>query len=94
MKLTWLLSVLILLGGRSAASEPDVTDVFIPKSDGFKSIRIPSLVVSRKGTLLAFAEGRAANADQAKNKLILKWSADGGRTWDCLLLSPMVVCFL
>ncbi len=81
MKVTWLLSVLILLGGRLAASEPDVTDVFVPKSDGFKSIRIPSLVVSPKGTLLAFAEGRAANADQAKNELVLKRSADGGRTW-------------
>lgn len=46
--------------------------MFVPKADGFKSIRIPAVVVTKKGTVLAFAEGRAANTDQAKNKIILK----------------------
>ncbi len=36
------------------------------------------------GTALAFAEGRAANADQAKNKIVLKRSVDGGKTWEKL----------
>lgn len=59
--------------------EPEVTDVFVPKADGFASIRIPSVVVSKKGTVLAFAEGRATDADQAKNKIVLKRSTDGGK---------------
>ena len=63
------------------AAEPEVVDVFVPATDGFASIRIPSVVVSKSGTVLAFAEGRAAKADQAKNKIIVKRSMDGGKTW-------------
>lgn len=62
-------------------ADPEQVDVFVPKSDGFASIRIPSLVVSRKGVVLAFAEGRAANTDQAKNRIVLKRSEDLGKTW-------------
>ena len=81
MTATLLALALLLLPD---AGGPTFTDVFTPKADGFKSIRIPALVVTKAGTLLAFAEGRAANADQAKNKLLLKRSADGGATWDKL----------
>lgn len=77
------LALLLLLSlpttGRCA--QPEVANVFVPQADGFASIRIPSVVVSNKGTVLAVAEGRAADADQARNKLILKRSADGGKTW-------------
>lgn len=68
------------------AGEPEFFDVFVPKNDGFKSIRIPSVVVARDGQVLAFAEGRAANSDQAKNKIILKRSSDSGRTWGPLAI--------
>ncbi len=78
--LSGLLLVFLLRGG-ALAGEPVVVDVFLPKSDGFKSIRIPAVVVTNSGTVLALAEGRAANADQAENKLILKRSTDGGTTW-------------
>ena len=78
--------LLILFCGRLLAAEPEFTDVFVPKADGFKSIRIPAVVVTKQGALLAFAEGRAANADQAQNKLILKRSTDGGRTWGKLAI--------
>lgn len=68
----------------SISDQVEFVDVFTPAQDGFKSIRIPSVVVSRKGTVLAFAEGRAAYADQAKNKIILKRSHDGGKTWEAV----------
>ena len=48
------------------AAEVEFHDVFVPKADGFVSIRIPSLVVAADGTLLAFAEGRAANRGPAR----------------------------
>lgn len=75
------LSLVLLSPVAAFAGEPETADVFVPMMDGFKSIRIPAVVVSRKGTVLAFAEGRAAEADQAKNKIILKRSTDGGKTW-------------
>ncbi|MGH7593902.1 MAG: sialidase family protein [Gemmatimonadales bacterium] len=63
---------------------PTYTDVFTPAADGFVSIRIPSLVVTKHGTLLAFAEGRARDADQAANRIILKRSHDAGRRWSAV----------
>ncbi len=68
----------------SDISEPQFFDVFLAGKEGFPSIRIPSIAVTKKGTVLAIAEGRMAHADQARNKLILKRSTDGGRTWDAL----------
>ena len=65
----------------AAASEPEFSDVFIAGKDQFKSIRIPSVVVTKQGTVLAVAEGRSQHADQANNKLILKRSLDGGKHW-------------
>jgi sialidase-1 len=83
-RLTLLMFILIPL--RCFGSEPAISEVFLPKSDGFASIRIPSVVVTQEGTVLAFAEGRAANADQAKNKIVLKRSIDGGNTWSKILM--------
>lgn len=68
----------------SASGQPQFSDVFIAGKDRFESIRIPSVVVTTRGTVLAIAEGRARHADQANNKLVLKRSADGGRTWSPL----------
>ncbi|SIO62557.1 sialidase-1 [Singulisphaera sp. GP187] len=79
--LCWGLFLCLIASIRSSGTEPTTTDVFVPKTDGFKSIRIPAVVVTNQGTLVAFAEGRAANADQAKNKLVLKRSQDGGKSW-------------
>lgn len=75
------LGLLLIVLVPVSAGEPQVVDVFVPKADGFKSIRIPAVVVTKQGTVLAFAEGRAANADQARNKIVLKRSPDGGKTW-------------
>jgi len=57
------------------------TTIFSSGEGGYKSIRIPSMVVTAKGTILAFAEGRSMDADKAENKIILKRSEDDGRTW-------------
>ncbi|MSQ97138.1 MAG: exo-alpha-sialidase [Gemmataceae bacterium] len=75
------LLLLLLAPIAALAADPEIVNVFVPKTDGFKSIRIPSVVVTKKGTVLALAEGRAADADQAKNKIVLKRSVDGGKTW-------------
>ncbi len=43
--------------------------------------RIPSLLVTDKGTTLAYAERRLGLHDHAQNDIVLKRSKDGGRNW-------------
>jgi sialidase-1 len=63
------------------APQPEFTDVFRSKAEGYASIRIPSVVVTKSGVVLAFAEGREKPSDQAENDIILKRSTDGGKSW-------------
>ncbi|MFH8367433.1 exo-alpha-sialidase [Streptomyces sp. NPDC018031] len=49
---------------------------------GYASYRIPAVVCTARGDLLAFAEGRvASSADSGDIDVVLKRSADGGRSW-------------
>ncbi len=43
--------------------------------------RIPSLLVTNKGTTLAFTERRLGLHDHAQNDIVLKRSTDGGSNW-------------
>lgn len=69
-----------------AADAPaiDQVDVFVSVRDGYKVFRIPALIVSAKGTLLAFCEGRASGSDTGDIDTVLKRSLDGGATWQPL----------
>src|SRR5271157_3429796 len=63
-------------------AELEQTPVFISGQDGYHTYRIPSLIVTNKGTLLAFCEGRKTNGgDIGDIDLLLKRSFDGGKTW-------------
>jgi len=83
---TALAAVNVVATCGSLAGEPEFSDVFTSGKEGCKSIRIPAVAVSKIGTVLAFAEGRAAATDQAANDIILKCSADKGKTWGPLKL--------
>ena len=43
--------------------------------------RIPSLLVTQKGSILAFSERRLGLHDHAQNDIVLRRSTDGGKTW-------------
>ena len=47
----------------------------------YKGYRIPSVVVSTKGTVLAFAEGRNDGGDSGDIDLVMRRSGNNGRTW-------------
>ncbi|WP_030601903.1 sialidase family protein [Streptomyces fulvoviolaceus] len=50
--------------------------------EGYASFRIPAVVVTRAGTLLAFCEGRVGSGrDWGHIDIVVKRSVDGGRTW-------------
>ena len=68
--------------GAEDAATLKQTDVFVGGADGYPTYRIPALLVSKKGTLLAFCEGRKdGRADSGDIDLLLKRSADNGATW-------------
>jgi sialidase-1 len=61
---------------------PLETDVFVAGQDGYHTYRIPSVILTIKGTLLAFAEARrAGRGDAGDIDLVIKRSTDGGATW-------------
>ena len=63
------------------------TAVFTSGADGYHTYRIPALIVSSEGTLLAFAEGRRNNrSDHGDIDMMLRRSTDGGATWEPLQL--------
>lgn len=80
------LCILALLAAAStAAVPPPHTDVFRAGEGGYHTYRIPALIVSPKGTLLAFCEGRRNSAADAGDiDILLRRSTDGGKTWDAV----------
>jgi sialidase-1 len=67
---------------RNASAELEQQDIFVAGAKGYHTYRIPSLIRTERGTLLAFCEGRKGSASDTGNvDLLLKRSQDGGRTW-------------
>ena len=57
-------------------------DVFVAGEGGYFCIKIQSLTVTERGTLLAMGEGRLKNcSDYTTTDLVFKRSVDRGRTW-------------
>ncbi len=58
------------------------TDVFVAGEDGYHTYRIPSLITTPNGTLLATCEGRKdGSSDHGNLDLVMKRSEDLGQTW-------------
>src|SRR5687768_16601339 len=67
------------------AAEPFLhkTDLFEARKDGYAIYRIPGLVVTTKGTLLAYCEARKSDrGDWGAIDILLRRSTDGGKTWE------------
>lgn len=76
-----------LFEGVATAEEVFRTNVFVSGQEGYSMFRIPSVVVTPQGTVLAFCEGRKTSAaDNGDIDLLLKRSHDQGRTWGPLEL--------
>ncbi|MEZ6052657.1 MAG: sialidase family protein [Planctomycetaceae bacterium] len=69
---------------RAEESPADTITVFELSEDPQQPFgyRIPSLVVTQAGTLLAFCERRDGLHDHAENDIVLRRSSDGGTTWE------------
>jgi sialidase-1 len=84
-----MLSVLVvgLFAPRAHAADVVETDIFTAGADGYHTYRIPALIVTKSGTLLAICEGRkSGRGDHGDLDLVQKRSSDGGKTWGPLEL--------
>lgn len=58
------------------------TKVFESGVGGYHTYRIPAVIATQQGTLLAFCEGRKSGGGDAGNiDMLVKRSEDGGETW-------------
>lgn len=89
-KYLWLMIVMSQSLGSVWCAEPPVADgateklvhrtVFAEGQDGYAKVRIPAIVATKSGKLLAFAEGRTGG-DSGPIDLVMKHSMDDGNTW-------------
>jgi sialidase-1 len=79
-----ILLTLFALALPLVAAEPllERSAVFPPSWNGIARYRIPGLVVTPKGTVLAYSEARKNNSsDWGEIEIHLRRSTDGGKTW-------------
>ncbi|MEO6786752.1 MAG: sialidase family protein, partial [Chthoniobacteraceae bacterium] len=82
MKITLLL--LTLLTASLSAAEPFIEklDLFKVGDDpAYKVYHIPGIVVTAKGTVLAWCEARKKGGDWDDIRILLRRSTDDGKTW-------------
>ncbi len=61
---------------------PEQTPLWVAGEGGYHTYRIPALLTTQQGSLLAFCEGRRNDArDHGDIDLLVKRSTDGGETW-------------
>jgi sialidase-1 len=75
------MATLVALLSVDVTAEPLVQNaLFVKGVGGYNNYRIPALITTHKGTLLAFCEGREGG-DSSDIDLLVRRSEDNGRTW-------------
>jgi sialidase-1 len=78
----FVLLLFVSAGCALDANQPVYQDLFVAGQDGYHTYRIPSIITTQKGTVLAFCEGRKnSGGDTGDIDLLLKRSEDGGKTF-------------
>lgn len=73
------IAVLVAIYGTAAAG--DAVKVFESGKEGYPIYRIPAVVRTTSGDLLAFCEARQSGGDASEIDLVSKRSSDGGKSW-------------
>jgi sialidase-1 len=80
----FFLTLILVAGANLLCAAPllETSPVFPVAMNGVARYRIPGVVVTTKGTVLAYAEARRnGSADWGEIEVHLRRSLDGGRTW-------------
>ena len=80
---------ILAMKGISADCEPFFRqfDLFV-SGEEYHNYRIPSIIITLKGTILAFCEARGEDSDTGNIDIVMKRSLDNGKTWE-----PMSILF-
>jgi len=84
MKIKVAVMMALILTAESVKAEPffEQVDVFTSGQDNVHTYRIPGVVVTNKGTILAFCEARKQSiSDGSPTDVVLKRSFDNGKSW-------------
>lgn len=77
-----LLAALFCMESTAQSGEKQLNYIFKSGENGYATYRIPALVVTKNGTILAFAEGRVGgDSDTGDIDLLVKRSTDNGKSW-------------
>ncbi len=69
-------------GHHASAADVVKTDLFEAGKEGYKLYRIPGIVVTKRGTVLAYCEARKSDSgDWGPIDVLLRRSTDGGQSW-------------
>lgn len=74
------------MGAASGAELLEQSDLFINGHDGVRQFRIPVLLTTNRGSLLAACDARVDKGGDAPNNIdiVMKRRTDRGRTWSPL----------
>jgi sialidase-1 len=85
MRTLALILVVTFAATPAAAATLAQQPIYVSGEGGYDTYRIPALVVSAQGTVLAFCEGRkSGRGDSGNIDLLLRRSHDHGKTWDAV----------
>lgn len=80
--MTFLIGCALMAGLAGQSPQVGWSDVFSRNMDGISRYRIPGLVVTPRGTVLAYSEARRnGSSDWGEIEVRLRRSVDGGKTW-------------
>ena len=82
---TFAAVILIIAGSCDKQKDETLNYLFESGKDGYHTFRIPAIVTTTHGWILAFAEGRKkSRSDTGDIDLVMKVSKDNGKTWSNL----------
>lgn len=87
IRLVGLFFITACLMGITNVNSQTLNHLYKSGEQGYACFRIPSIITTQKGTVLAFAEARRNNCGDAGDiDLVVKRSEDGGKTWSAMQL--------
>ena len=80
-QMSWAMAMLCCVTAQAAEPMLEKQELFVAGQGGYPSYRIPALLVTPQGSLLAACEARKTRGDWGPIDILLRRSEDGGQTW-------------